>query len=320
MDGEQEVQSSPSTPPEAVVSQPVNEVTTESQSQPEEQSQETTSTESEQTKVTYEGKNFVDFTPEQLKRVNTLTKKASSAEQRVTQAMEVLRQQSELINELRNGQTQIVNHLQTTNYADAEAQLKVQRKTAYDRGDLDAVDAANDRLADIKIARKTAEMQAKTQPKQQPAQQPTFAQDPVEMAVQKGEMSRSDADAFRAWETETDQNGNLVRPWTLQHDGRNAAAGAEGRAVFSNPVYQNKPFAERLKEIDRRMGVSNQKVQQGVMPAGNLTGNSKTSNIRLSTNQENIAVKTKFAGPNKSNADHIEAYRKEVMAFRGARK
>lgn len=318
MDGEQvtSTESTPATTPDAVVAQP----TTESVSEPAEQQQETTTeTPQEQPKEGYIGKNYVDFTPEQRKRVDALTKKASSAEQRVSEAMNVLKQQSDLINELRNGQTQIVNHLQTTNYADAEAQLKAQRKTAYDRGDLDAVDAANDRLADIKIARKTAEMQAKANPVRQ-VQQPNFSQDPVEVAVQQGAMSRSDADAYQAWISETDQSGNLVRPWTNERDGRNAAAAAEGKAVFSNPVYQNKPFAERLKEIDKRMGVANQKSQQGVMPAGNLTGNGKTSNIKLSSQAESLAIRTKFAGPGKSNADHIEAYRKQVADVRGAKR
>lgn len=319
MDGEQEVQSTQSTTPDAVVSQPANDATTETQPAAEVQSQETTSTETEQPNTGYEGKNFVDFSPEQLKRVNALTKKASTAEQRAAQAMEVLKQQSDLINELRNGQSQIVNHLQTTNYAEAESQLKSQRKAAYDRGDLDAVDMANDRLADIKIARKTAEIQARANPPRQP-QQPNFAPDPVEAAVQQGSMTRSDADAYQAWVSETDQYGNLVRPWTSERDVRNGAAAAEGKAVFTNPTYQNKPFAERLKEIDKRMGIANKQSQQGVLPAGNLTGNSKTSNIKLSAQAESLAVRTKFAGPGKSNADHIEAYRKQVAEVRGAKR
>lgn len=288
-------------------------------------SQETTPTETSADAAKpngYQGENFVEFTPEQQKRINTLTKEISSLKKsgaEVGQWKAVAKEQYDLINELRNGQQQIVNHLQSTNYVEAESQLKSQRKAAYDRGDLDAVDAANDKLADIKIARKTAEMQAKQQPVRQ-AQPQMPASDPVELAVQQGTMSRADADAYKAWETETDSYGNPIRSWTDARDARNSAAAAEGKAVFSNPSYVNKPFADKLKEIDRRMGIANKQAQQGVMPAGNLTGNAKTSNIKLSPQAENLAVRTKFAGPGKSNADHIEAYRKQVAEVRGGKK
>lgn len=314
MEAEQQT-SSPAAEPAVAQQTPDNSGDTSAETTNQTQEQ---STEQNQTVNGYEGQNYVDFTPEQLKRVNALTKKASTAEQRASQAMQVLKEQSDLINELRNGQSQIVSHLQNTNYADVEAQLKNQRKEAYARGDIEAVDVANDRLLEIKLARETAKLQAKAQPAK-PVQQQSYA-DPVDTAVQQGTMSRDDAEAYRAWVNETDNYGNSVRPWTNETDARNAAAAAEGKAVFSNPAYRNKPFAERLKEIDRRMGLTNQQSQQGVLPAGNLTRGGKNSNIKLSTYAENLAVKTKFAGPGKTNADHIEAYRKQISEVRGAKK
>lgn len=317
MDGEQEVQSTPSATPEAVVSQPVNESTTETQNEP---IQETTSTETVPAATNgYEGNNFVEFTPEQQKRINTLTKKMGNYERESNEWKTVAKQQYDLINELRNGQQQIVNHLQTTNFADVEYQLKTQRKEAFARGDMDAVDEVNDKLTEIKLTKKTAELQAKLQPAR-PIVQPNFTSDPVEQAVQQGTLSRNDAEVYQAWVNETDQYGNLVRPWTGERDSRNSSAAAEGKAVFSNPVYQNKPFAERLKEIDRRMGMTNQQMQQGVLPAGNLTRGGKNSNVKLSSYAENLAIKTKFAGPGKSNSDHIEAYRKQMAEVRGAKR
>lgn len=266
----------------------------------------------------YEGPNFVEFTPEQQKRINTLTKKSSLLERSIQERDDVLRQQSELINELRQGQGQIVDHLRQQNYGDAEAQLKSQRKSAWEKGDIDAVDSINDKLAEIKIQRKIQE----AQPKQQPVQPkvPTYAADPVDAAVSRGEISRSDAEVFQAWQNETDMNGNLMRPWVNERDPRNMAAAAEGKAVFSNPSYQQKPFSERLKEIDRRMGLQQQQTNQGVLPSGNLTRGGKTSNIKLSSWAEDLAVKTKFAGSGKSRADHIEAYRAQMAEVRGARR
>lgn len=315
----EQVQSSDSAPtptPAAVVFQPVNEATTETQTA--EVSRETPEAETAKPNG-YQGESFVEFTPEQQKRVNALTKKISKLEQGTSEWQTVAKQQYDLINELRNGQQQIVNHLQTSNYADAESQLKSQRREALNRGDWDAVDAANDKLTEIKIAKRTAELQGKNQPIK-PVAPPISAADPVELAVQQGAMSRADADAYHAWVNETDANGNPVRPWTNMQDARAAAAGAYGKAVFSDQRYANKPFAEKLKEIDRSMGLANRPQQQGVMPAGNLTGNSKVSNIKLSPQAESLAVRTKFAGSNKTNADHIEAYRKQVAEVRGAKR
>lgn len=309
MDGEQEV----STPSNDQVANTNTEVTQEPAQQTEAQPE----ADKAVTPNGYEGSGYVDFSPEQLKRVNALTKKASTAEKRATEAMDVLKQQSELINELRNSQSQVITHLQNTNFSDAEAQLKTQRKQAYDRGDLDAVDAANDRLNEIKLQKLIQDKTSKAPIVQ--AKQPIIHADPVEVAVQNGAISRNDAEAYDAWVNETDKNGNLVRPWTNEHDPRNISAAAEGKAVFSNPSYQNKPFADKLKEIDKRMGVASQQSGQGVLPAGNLTRGGKNSNIKLSPWAETIAVKTKFAGPGKSRDDHIEAYRKQIAETRGSR-
>lgn len=318
MDGEQEVSTTtPTATPDAVISQPSPET-----SEPIQTTESQTPTETSEPKTTpngYQGENFVEFTPEQQKRINTMTKKMSNLERSSNEWQTVAKQQYELINELRTGQAQIVNHLQSTNYVEAESQLKSQRKDAYARGDIEAVDQINDKLTDIKLARKTAEFQAKQQPVR-PVQPNLSAPDPVETAVQQGTLSRNDAEAYNAWVNETDQNGNLVRPWTNERDPRNQSAAAYGKAVFSNPAYQNKPFAERLKEIDRNMGIANRQGQQNVLSTGNLTGNTKNSNVKLSLYAESVAVKTKFAGPGKSNADHIEAYRKQMAEVRGAKR
>lgn len=268
----------------------------------------------------YEGKEFVEFTPEQQKRVNTLTKKLSSVERETQEYRNIAKQQYDLINELRQGQGQIVAHLQQTNFVEAESQIKAQRKEAYARGDIDAVDQLNDKLSDIKLQKKFQENQPKQQARPVQPQIPQQPVDVMESAVRRGEISRSDADVFEAWQNETDTNGNPLRPWTNERDQRNAAAAYEGRAVFSNPSLQNKPFAEKLKEIDRRMGLQQQSVGQGVMPSGNLTRGGKNSNVKLSEFAENIAVRTKFAGPKASRAEHIEAYRAQMADVRSTRR
>lgn len=278
--------------------------------QPPEQPQEQP-TEQEEKQAGYEGKNFVEFSPEQLKRINSLTKESKSWERKFNELDRIAREQYEVINELRNGQTTIVKHLQEKDFTNVEATLKDQRKAAYDRGDLNEVDNINDKLNEIRIR--------KLVPEKTPHQQRMSPQDAVNYSVQRGDISPQDADVYKAWANEADEYGNLKRPWVNAGDMRNQAAATEGRAVFSNPSFQNKSFAEKLKEIDRRMGIQNQQAVSNVMPSGNLTRPNKANTVRLSPYQEQVAVKTRFAGPNKSREEHIEAYRKQVLEVRGTK-
>ena len=97
------------------------------------------------------------------------------------------------------------------------------------------------------------------------------------------------------------------------------AAAIEGQAVFNNPSFASKPFAEKLREIDRRMGVANkQATGSNVLSGGNLTRGNRANTIKLTPYQEKIAVKTKFAGPGKSSQEHLEAYKAQIAATRGA--
>lgn len=267
----------------------------------------------------YEGDNFVEFTPEQQKRLNQLAKKAGSAERESAELRKIAKEQYDVINELRNGQQQIVTHLQTTNYAEAESQLKVQKKAAFDKGDFDTYESIGEKLAELKIQKALAAKAPAPQVVRQPGR-PVSGNDVVEMAVNEGSITRNDAEAYKAWASEADAYGNPLRPWVNETDMRNTAAAIEGRAVFANPAYQNKSFADKLKEIDKRMGMQNKVTGQGVMPAGNLTGSVKTSNVKLTPFQENIAVRTKFAGSGKSRNDHIEAYRKQVADVRSSKR
>lgn len=257
----------------------------------------------------------VEFNPEQQARVNRLfgnMKRYESKAQMMEEANALLAEQVRVLNET---QSKVITHIQNNDYQDAESQLKGQRKAAYDRGDISAVDEVNDRLRDLSVRKALAEMngqrpQAQPQIQRQP-QAPVSANDVINNAVQKGDVSDEEANVYRAWITEADDSGNIKRPWTNQADLRNSTAAFEGRAVFSNPAFANKTFAEKLKEIDRRMGMPAQNQNgQNVLPGGNLTRPGKTNNVKLTDYEMKIAEKTKFGGPKaKSLADHHEAYR-----------
>lgn len=267
----------------------------------------------------YEGENFVEFTPEQQKRFNDVRKLAGKAEREAAQLREIAQQQFEIIEQLRVGQQTIVNHIQAGDYSKAESALKQQRQEAYNRGDLPAVDDINDKLNELRIQKRLSETQEKQKPQQQ--QRGVSGQDIVTRAVQTGSITSGDADVYRAWANETDEYGNLKRPWVNEYDSRNKMAAAEGKAVFSNVSFSDKTFAEKLNEIDRRMGVMNRNTGgSNVLPSGNLTRAAKTNTVKLTPYQEQVAVKTRFAGPGKTSQDHIEAYKAQVAAMKGIRK
>lgn len=216
--------------------------------------------------------------------------------------------------ELAQGQQQIVSHLHETNYHEAESTLRQQQRTAWDKGDLETYHAATEKLLEVKAEKAAAKRDAKQQKpnetRPQMADRVVSATDAINLAVQNGEVTDSEANIYRAWASEADPYGNPKRPWVNETDMRNSTAAFEGRAVFNNPAFANKTFAEKLREVDRRMGLPTQSPQgSNVLPAGGLTRSSKASTIKLSPLEENIAVKTRFAGSKaKSDEDHKQAY------------
>lgn len=283
---------------------------------PAEPAQETQETPQEPKPNGYQGDHFVEFTPEQQKRINDLSKKAGKAEREAAQLRDIAKQQFEIIEQIRRDQGTIVSHLQQGDFAKAEGLLKEQRLQAYNRGDLAAVDDINDKLTDLKFQRLKAEI---PKPQPQPQQRGQSGEDIVTRAVNQGAITHQDADVYRAWATETDEYGNLKRPWVNEGDHRNTAAAIEGQAVFNNPSYANKSFADKLKEIDRRMGVQNKQAATNVL-GSNLTRQQKNNTIELTDYQKRVAVKTRFAGPGKSDQDHIEAWKAQIAREKGVRK
>lgn len=254
-------------------------------------------------------------TPEQIEaRINRLygnVKKNEKDAREARQANEILIARFQ---ELANNQQQIVTHLQSTDYVEAENTLRQQQRTAWDKGDLETYHAATEKLVEVKaqkaVAARDARQQKPNENRPQMVSRAVSATDAVNMAVQNGEINDSEANIYRAWAGETDPYGNPKRPWVNETDIRNSTAAYEGAAVFNNPAFANKTFVEKLREVDRRMGLQTQ-TQQGsnVLPAGNLTGQRKTSNVKLSQMEETIAVKTKFGGSKaKSDEDHKTAY------------
>lgn len=255
----------------------------------------------------------VEFTPEQKARVDRLYGNMKRYESGFRELNDVVIKQNEELANLRNGQTQIVNHLQTSNYTEAESNLRAERTAAWNKGDVDAFNTANDKLSEIRVKKELAATRVQTQPQQQSQQQrPSTSERLVNEGLDQGKLTAPDANIARAWMMETDTSGNLKRPWTNENDPRNYAAALEGQAVFNSPLFADKSVADKLREIDRRMGIQAQQTGgQNVLPPGNLTRGAKTSNIKLTPEIERIAVKLKFGGSKaKTDQDHIDAWKR----------
>jgi len=263
----------------------------------------------------------VEFTPEQKVRVDHIYGNMKRYENETKELKQINQRLLAALEQVQTEQSKIVNHIQANDFQEAETQLKAQQKAAFERGDLDTFNDINSKLIQINLKKTQNGFRPKQEQvvPQQQYQQPMTATDAVEMAVQRGEMAPEDAHVFKSWISEKDQNGNVLRPWANVGDVRNTAAAIEAKAVFSNPAYDNLSYAQKLAEVDRRMGLKRQQqqVNQNVM-GGNLTRGVKNNTIKLSDQQQKIAIKTQFAGPNKSDAEHLEAYRRAVAKSQAA--
>jgi hypothetical protein len=246
-------------------------------------------------------------TPEQTQeRLNYLYGQVKHSEREKREMKQILSDQSRLISELSQGQQAVVNHLQEKNFTDNESSIRLQMRTAWDKGDNDTYFALQDKLDEIRIDKKLA---ARTKP--QESQQPKNAVNYAQTAQGTGELTQAEFDATDAWQNERDESGGLVRPWAFGDNANHQAALREAAAIFNNPRYATLSYDGKLAEIDKRMGISKRAVGQTVM-GGNLTIPGKQTKLTLTPKQQEIAIKTKYAGNGKTEAEHLEAYRKQI--------
>lgn len=276
----------------------------------------------------------VDFktaTPEEIEaRVNRLygnVKRTEKENKEYRQTIDILTRQFQ---ELQQGQQQIVQHIQTNDYQDTETTLRQQQRTAWDKGDLDGYHSATEKLIEVKTQKAITDRQPKPE---KPIQNNNLQQgraisatQALEMSVASGETPPDEARILHAYFGEKDDSGNLKRPWVNGDDVRYSQVSNIGRVVFdpNHPTFGSWNLSQKLAEVDRQMGLRSS-AQQGsnVLPAGGLTRTNKTNTVKLSADEERIALRTKFAAANPklkpeqraslTDADHIEAYRQAKM-------
>lgn len=264
----------------------------------------------------------VEFSPEQKARFDRVygnMKRYENTAKEMEQANLILAEQ---VRQLHEGQGKIVTHLQAEDFKSAEQQLKSDRQAAWTSGNTAAYDDANDKLRQLDIRRALTEMAPQkpqqAQPQQNNYMRPVSGEAVLQRAIQQGAISTDEATTYRSWMDEADGSGNPRRPWVNETDPRNPAAAAIGKAVFNSPAMQNKNFGEKLREIDRLMGIQTQAPSgQNVLPGGNLTPPRKNNNInsiKLPDKIEKLAIRSKFGGPNaKSDQDHVDAWKRAAL-------
>lgn len=275
------------------------------------------------------GYNPVDVetaSPDEIKeRLDYLYKQVKPTQRELKEYKQIAADQSKLIQDLQSGMYAVVDHLQSDAAGKAEATLRQQMQQFLETGDLASYTDANEKLINMMIK--------KNQPKAQPQQKNETqkqayagAKQIAGGAFQADEISADDERYVEQYQLEKDESGRPLRPWTVNksNDPNNPDPEfmeglIEARAVFTNKRYANWTMEQKLTELDKRMGVVKSSGGQSVM-GGNLTTRGKTSKITLSPKQQEIALRTKYAGPKKSDADHLEAYRKQIEKVKGAKR
>jgi hypothetical protein len=250
-------------------------------------------------------------TPEEIQdRFNYMfrqIKDQKRTDQTLRQYKEIAAEQARQLEELTNGFTGVVNHLQDKTFNETESQLTQAMQTAFEAGDTKAYLDAQNKLLDLKADKKVAALQKKNAPKQERKTE-LQTQEEIELAPE-------DQLVVDTWQDERDETGNILRPWahnrgtTENPDPQYLAALQETFAVLRNPNFQNATMEQKMAEVDRRMGVKKSASRQTVM-GGGLTGNRKTNKLTLSPKQQEIALKT--GSRDKSDAEKIDWYRKQL--------
>lgn len=262
-------------------------------------------------------------TPEQTQeRINYIYSQLKPTQRENREMRNLLAEQSKVIDQLSRNQQEVVTHLTQRGFAENKEQLKIAMQDAWKKQDNAGYIDAQNRLMDLQVEERLQERLNRQQP-QQPQQQtnghiPRDAAEIANRAVQSGELNDNEYRTTESWQSEKDDSGNLIRPWAFSTDPTYQAALFETRSVMANPRFNNLSYEQKLAEVDKRMGVQKRTSSQSVL-GGNLTKTTKTAKIELSSKQRDIALRTQYAGKGKSEADHLDAYRKQVEKFQQRR-
>lgn len=251
--------------------------------------------------------------PRVKERIDYLYKQVKQNQNDKREYQRLAAEQYKVIEQMQQNLGGVVNHIQEKSFADTEAQINYQLKSAYETGDSNSIVELQNRLFELKLQKQQAPKNTKQQ-----APTPTDEYKPynssyeiAQDAYNGGEITQQELNVVQAWQSETSDTGQPIRPWATDKDPRYGRALKEMNVVFTEPEFATFTFDQKLEELDKRMGTRKSKGGQTVM-GGHLTFNSKPAKVTLSKEAREIAVRTRFAGPKATEAEHLEAYRKQL--------
>lgn len=215
---------------------------------------------------------------------------------------EIAAAQSEQIEKLTNGFSNVTTHLQDKSFADTETQLTQAMNTAYEAGDAKAYNDAQRKLVTLNVKREMAQAEAERN-KEQPKKE---VQPPAEVEAEI-------TPEVRAWQDEVDDAGQQIRPWALPSNPGYRQAYTELLAIKNNPRMEHYNESQIMQELDRRMGMTKPTASRQQVMGGNLTRGTKPGKLSLNPKAEEIAVRMKLGGPKATREQHIQAYYKSQL-------
>lgn len=217
----------------------------------------------------FDPKARVEFNPEQQKKFNDLYKQVKKSDSRNQMLLQAMEEQNKVIEELKARFNQ-------TDYAEAERVLKDRLRDARAEGDEAKADQILSELIDFKAESKIRQYTKPEKPKQQQQYDPD-----IQAVVKMAE--------------ETDDRGNLIRPWIAQDhpQHRNAMKFATIAAMEVDSELGYVDIPEVMRRIDKAM---NKPRPSGNSRApdpmgGNLTSSAPRSKVNLSPKESEILAK-----------------------------
>ncbi len=119
---------------------------------------------------------------------------------------------------------------------------------------------------------------ASMKPKEAPPEDPT----------QDVGVSEHDVAVMQAWANETDEEGNLVRPYAQENSPQLRHIAALGQSITLDPQFAGASMEEVLAEVDRKMV---KRKATGVIDPADNKGGKKGKSVKLSADQKYVAGK-----------------------------
>lgn len=219
----------------------------------------------------------VPMTPEVQARFNKLYGEAKTAKERAA-----LLEAHTL--KLQQATQKLQDRLDAAEKRDAVEGLKSQLRAAREQGDDDKVESIQEKLTELLVEEKISK-KVKPETKEQPRD--------AEMQQAAVQLSQSEQRITAKWANETDEEGELLRPWAALSEHPKSTAAADYLAeLIQSDEYSELTIKEKLAMVDEKFGRKKQvKRDVNAVGEGSLTKASEKQDTKLTSEQKAVAWK-----------------------------